>query len=69
MTAEELARVLRGYPGDLELVPVELQCGYVPRRSTRSVGGPYFWDAARGWIDAQRTMGVIVPKPDLRRPE
>jgi hypothetical protein len=21
---------------------------------------PYFWDAGRGWIDAQRAMGVVV---------
>jgi hypothetical protein len=21
---------------------------------------PYFWDSARGWIDAQRSMGKVV---------
>ena len=36
----------------------------------RRYGGarsPYFWDAARGWIDAQRAMGT-VPSPTGRPP-
>ena len=26
--------------------------------------GPYFWDAGRGWIDAQRAMGKVLSSTD-----
>ena len=29
---------------------------------------PYFWDSARGWIDAQRSMGRAGQDPLVGRP-
>jgi hypothetical protein len=26
--------------------------------------GRYFWDAGRGWIDAQRAMGMVLSSAD-----
>jgi len=29
--------------------------------------GPYFWDSARGWIDAQRSFGLAYRSSTRRR--
>jgi hypothetical protein len=52
-----LARDLRIEPDD-----AERWCAAWEQFARRYGGArsPYFWDAARGWIDAQRAMGTVL---------
>jgi hypothetical protein len=54
---QSLARDLR-----IDREEAERWCAAWQRFARRqgAARGPYFWDAGRGWIDAQRAMGMVV---------
>jgi hypothetical protein len=59
--------------GGVSLAEAERWCAIWEAEAARQgvVRGPYYWDAGRGWIDAQlalrNTLWVVPAAPDVRR--
>jgi hypothetical protein len=54
---------IRSLARDLSIDPDEAErwCAAWEQLARRQgVASPYFWGAGRGWIDAQRAMGMVV---------
>jgi hypothetical protein len=68
ITEQAREAAIRGLTRDLEIDRDEAErwCAAWQEFARRNsvARGLYFWDAGRGWIDAQRAMGMVVRNTD-----